>query len=62
MNKPLGLSPMKWNQGTTRGKEKNNLELGGNRTHDLRNRSTVALPIKLRGRTEKKFSWSGIRQ
>ena len=28
-------------------------DLGGNRTHDLRIRSTVALPTKLRGRTEK---------
>ena len=26
---------------------------GGNRTHDLRIRSTVTLPTKLRGRTEK---------
>ena len=28
-------------------------DLGGNRTHDLRNRSTATLPTELRGRTEK---------
>ena len=28
-------------------------DLGGNRTHDLRIRSTVTLPTELRGRTEK---------
>ena len=45
MNNPLGVSPSKGNQGTTR---------GGNRTHDLRIRSTsVTLPTELRGRTEK---------
>ena len=27
--------------------------LGGNRTHDLRIRSTITLPTELRGRTEK---------
>ena len=52
MNIPLGVSPSKGNQGTTRGKEKS-FDLGGNRTHDLRNRSTVTLPTELRGRTEK---------
>ena len=41
MNNPLGVSPSKGNQGTTRGKEKNYFDLGGNRTHDLRIRSTV---------------------
>ena len=30
----------------------NHLNLGGNRTHDLRIRSTVTLPTELRGRTE----------
>ena len=35
MNNPLGVSPRKGNQGTTRGKEKS-FDLGGNRTHDLR--------------------------
>ena len=52
MNNPLGVSPSKENQGTTRGKEKI-FDLGGNRTHDLRIRSTVTLPTELRGRTEK---------
>ena len=52
MNNPLGVSPSKGNQGTTRGKEKI-FDLGGNRTHDLRIRSTVTLPTELRGRTEK---------
>ena len=35
MNNPLGVSPSKGNQVTTRGKEKI-FDLGGNRTHDLR--------------------------
>ena len=52
MNKPLGVSPSKGNQGATRDKEKI-FDLGGNRTHDLRIRSTVILPTELRGRTEK---------
>ena len=43
MKDPLGVSPSKRNQGTTR----------GNRNHDLRIRSTVTLPTELRGRTEK---------
>ena len=43
MNNPLGVSPSKENQGTTRGKEKKSFDLGGNRTHDLRIRSTVTL-------------------
>ena len=50
---PLGVSPNKGNQGTTRGKEKNSFDLSGNRIHDLRIRSTVTLPTELRGRTEK---------
>ena len=53
MKDPVGVSPIKGNQGTTRGKEKNSFDLGGNRTHDLRIRSTVTLPTELRGRTEK---------
>ena len=53
MNNPLGVSPSKGNQGTTRGKETESFDLGGNRTHDLRIRSTVSLPTELRGRTEK---------
>ena len=31
-----------------------NLSAGGNRTHDLRIKSTVTLPTELRGRTEPK--------
>ena len=52
MNNPLGVSPSKGNQVTTRGKEKI-FNLGGNRTHNLRIRSTVTLPSELRGQTEK---------
>ena len=52
MNNPLGVSPSKGSQGTTRGKEKI-FDLGGNRTHDLRIRATITLPTELRGRTEK---------
>ena len=52
MKDPLGVSPSKGNQGTTRGK-KNSFNLGGNRNHDLRIRSTVTLPTELRGQTEK---------
>ena len=33
--------------------KKKSFDLGGNRTHDLRIRSTVTLPIELRCRTEK---------
>ena len=33
--------------------KKKYFDLGGNRTHDLRIRSTVTLPTELRGRTEK---------
>ena len=32
---------------------KNFFDLGGNRTHDLRIRSTVTLPTELRGRRQK---------
>ena len=52
MNNPLGVSPSKGKQGTTRGKKKS-IDLGGNRTHDLRIRSTVTLPTELQGRTKK---------
>ena len=52
MNNPLGVSPSKGKQGTTRGKEKI-FCLGGNRTHDLRIRSTITLPTELQGHTEK---------
>ena len=54
MKDPLGVSPSKGNQATTRGKGKIILtSIGGNRTHDLRIRSTVTLPTELLGRTEK---------
>ena len=33
--------------------KKKSFDLGGNRTHDLRIRSTVTLPTELPGRTEK---------
>ena len=59
MNNPLGVSPSKGKQGTTRGKEKS-FDLRGNRTHDLRIRSTVTLPTELQGRPEKvgdDFRW-----
>ena len=62
MKDPLGVSPSKGNQGTTRGKEKNFFNLGGNRTHDLRIRSTVTLPTELRGRTEKVGDDSGVEE
>ena len=52
MNNPLSVSPSKGKQGTTRGKEKI-FDLGGNRTHDLRIRSSVTLPTELQGQTEK---------
>ena len=66
MKNPLGVSPSKGYQGTTRGKEKIILTSVGiepsqvKSTYDLRIRSTVALPTKLRGRTEKfgdDFKW-----
>ena len=44
MNNPLGVSPSKGKQGTTRGKEKS-FDLGGNQTHDLRIRSTVTVDL-----------------
>ena len=56
MKDPLGVSPSKRNQETTRGKEKFLFDLGGNRTHDLRIRSTVTLPTELQGRSKRNFS------
>ena len=53
MKDPLDVSPGKGNQGATRGKQKNYLDLGGNRTHDLRIRFTITLSTELRGRSEK---------
>ena len=52
MKNPLGISPSSGYQGTTRGKKKNSYDLGGNRMHDLRIRSTVGLLTKLRGLSE----------
>ena len=60
MNNPLGVSPNKEEQRTTGGKEKKTFDIGGNRTHDLRIRSSVTLPTELQGRTEKvrdDFRW-----
>ena len=58
MNNPLGVS-VKANREPHEAKKKS-LDLGGNRTHDLRIRSTVTLPTELQGRTEKvgdDFRW-----
>ena len=52
MNNPLGVSPSKGNREPHEAKKKS-FGLGGNRTHDLRIRSTVTLPTELQGRTEK---------
>ena len=59
MKDPLGVSPSKGNQGTTRGKEKILFDLAGNRTNDLRIRSTVTLPTELRGWTDKVGNYVG---
>ena len=53
MINPLSVSPSKGNQVTTHKVKKKSFDSGGNRTHDLRIRSTVTLPTELRGRTEK---------
>ena len=55
MINPVSVSPSKGNQGTREPYEakKKSFDLGGNRAHDLRIRSTVTLPTKLRGRAEK---------
>ena len=42
MNNPLGVSPSKGNQEPHEVKKKS-FDLGGNRTHDLRIRSTITL-------------------
>ena len=52
MNNQLGVSPSKGIREPHEVK-KTSFNLGGNRTHDLRIRSTVTLPTELRGRTEK---------
>ena len=59
MNNPLGVSPSKGNREPHEAKKKS-FDLGGNRTNDLRIRSTVTLPTELQGRTEKAgddFRW-----
>ena len=52
MENPLGVSPSKRYQGTTRGKENNSYDLGGNRTHDLRIRR-VSMGLTDRRKTAK---------
>ena len=52
MNNPLGVSPSKGKQEPHEANKKS-FDLGGNRTHDLRIRSSVTLPTELQGRTEK---------
>ena len=52
MKDPLGVSPSKGIREPHEVKKKS-FDLGGNRTHDLRIRSTVTLPTELRGRTDK---------
>ena len=52
-------NPVKGN-GEPHEAKKNSFDLGGNRTHDLRIRSSVTLPTELQGRTEKvgdNFRW-----
>ena len=59
MNNPLGVSPSKGNREPHKAKKKS-FDLGGNRTHDLRIRSSVTLPTELQGQTEKvgdDFRW-----
>ena len=54
MKDPLGISPSKGNQGTTRGKEIYFfLPRWESNPRPQDNRSTVTLPTELRGRTEK---------
>ena len=52
MNNPLALALVKGNREPHEAKKKS-FDLGGNRTHDLRIRSSVTLPTELQGRTEK---------
>ena len=54
MKDPLGVSPSKGNQGTTRGKETILLtSMGIEPTTSGLDPATVTLPTELRGRTEK---------
>ena len=55
----VALALVKGNREPQEAKKKS-FDLGGNRTHDLRIRSTVTLPTELQGRTEKvgdDFGW-----
>ena len=52
MNNPRALALVKGNREPHEAKKKS-FDLGGNRTHDFRIRSTVTLPTELQGRTEK---------
>ena len=64
MNDHWALSLVKGNMEPHEAKKKS-FDLGGNRTHDLRNRSTVTLPTELQGRTEKvgdDFRWCESRR
>ena len=48
MKDPLGVSPSKGNQGTTRGKEKNSFDLGGSRQSNGRSNPEVVGSILTR--------------
>ena len=48
MNNPLGVRNRELHEA-----KKKSFDLGGNRTHDLRIRSSVTLPTELQGQTEK---------
>ena len=59
MQQDWALALVKGNREPHESKKKS-FDLGGNRTHDLRIRSTVTLPTELQGRTEKvgdDFRW-----
>ena len=53
MNNPLGVNPIVKGIREPHEVKRKSFDLGGNRTHDLRIRSTVTLPTELRGRREK---------
>ena len=53
MKNPLGVSPSKGNQGTTRGREKILLTWVRIEPATSGLKSTVTLPTEIRGRTEK---------
>ena len=60
MNNPLGVSPSKKGNREPHEAKKKSFDLGGNRNHDLRIRSTVTLPTELQGHTKKAgddFRW-----